>query len=294
MFLDVLDATKLAATVGAGRQLREVVSSATSHAIFAKIVTHSTLATGIERLTIINEIYGGMAFWAKLDLAVNHLKELRVLHLGLGDALCNASVSLVCRLPKLTDLALSDGRSSRMNEDEMPSVSVLTRLHDAGLTIPLKRLQLDSANLYGPAFRANLLLPAFVALEDLVLKNWNASTTTAADLEATFGTMRSLRKLALFHVFGVNLVLPHLRHAVALSSLETGSAYGFASDPRESMLAHPGPLGQALQGNKLLLITIESPQSNGPSFDKIRVYGYGMMRLENLGPRLAIVQSLDY
>jgi hypothetical protein len=275
---------KLTETVGAGRQLRELTScnGAVARGSYRELVSHPTLVSGLERLILMDHHEFQTA---SLGLAALHLQHLRSIQLvGWTEV---SALSFLNRFPSLTDLELED-RLSGMSDH---NISVLTQVHLAGVTIPLTRLCLDSPNRNGTLLLQGLVLPAFITVKCLEFRFLDAMTVTTSlsttELEATFRAMHSLHKLVLHYVNGASIILPHVHHAVNLRLVEIRAYAGFDQDFTRSRLAHPAHLAQALQANKLLHITMTSPQADGPSFDKARIYGQGMMRLTNLGPRFS-------
>jgi len=172
---------------------------------------------------------------------------------------------------------------------------LLQILQQAGFQ-PLKRLRVSRPTLHGTLFRSVLSASTFVGLEDLTLASWNANTAVVHDPKfgETFAAMDKLRSLQLINVKAVNLVIPHVHHAISLRQLTIGYSHGFSAAVNSSTLAFPDVLRQLLQStpNRLLHITMDSPHSDGyMSSEKTRVYGQGFIHLTNLGPRLRIINS---
>jgi hypothetical protein len=301
-----LDVSKIAATVGAGRQLRHVVMNLNYGGCenLGKVLTHPTLAAGVESLTILESLIEIHSFTVcALDLALKHLHTS--LHsLSIKDRPpSDESLKLIACFPNLTELNMEDMWSELGGKSRGES-SVIMRLSLAGMTRPLARLHLLNPNLDGANFRANLLLPLCVALTCLHLEYWTATYTSSSDFEATFRALHSLHKLVLTQVKGVNMLLAHVHHASKLRTINIFSRRApklralhiftqdeFDHDPSMSTLAQPVPLSRALQANKLLHITMTSPQVHGLSSSDMRIYGKKMIHLTNLGPRLSLITN---
>jgi hypothetical protein len=253
------DQTQVVATfIKSKRHLRELTSDRwREYTLYMMIMSCPSLSSGIERLTLNSYTPS------------------------------SESVSLMAHFSSLTALSLFDEYSSVTKKP-----SVLTQLHLAGFTRPLTRLSLVSPGWNGVnGFYANLGLPAFVSVEYLELVDWtSAAATSEADFQATFQAMHMLRKLVLTRVYGVNLLLPHVHHAINLRLLDIHGRFGFDVDPIRSMLAYPEHLCQALQANRLLYVTMDSPLSSLHS-DKVKIYGDGMQNLHALGPRLSLGEA---
>jgi len=267
------------ALAAGGGKLREVSFINQPCTEFETLIRHTPLSQWIEKLHVGNR-FGPKMPAREIEFILQYIPNTRAV--SIHSYLSPEILDLFSHLPHLTELALQD--------DFFDTVSALEFLHTTSVK-PLKRICVDFPKLHGPRFRRVLMLSTFITLENLSIRDWDASPDV--EFAATFSAMRALRILTLRNVKGVNLAVQHLHHATALQLLKIG----FLVDRKETC-PQPETLSQLLHDTSIRQLHIVLGLTQGhPAWlknKKSQVYGGNYIYLCGLAPRLRLVEyALD-